>query len=67
MCEQANLTCLLDAVKKGQRTDTGWKPEVIANAQLTFAAKGLKAFNNGRYAEPPDIAILGNDRLNFKG
>jgi hypothetical protein len=45
---------LLDAVKKGQRTDTGWKPEVIANAQVRFAAKGLKTFNKQQFETKRD-------------
>jgi hypothetical protein len=41
-------------LKKGQRTDTGWKPEVIANAQLAFAAKGLKTFTRQQFESKRD-------------
>jgi Myb/SANT-like DNA-binding domain len=52
--ERAYLDCLIDAVKKGQRTDTGWKPEVIGNAMTTFASKGLKAFTKQQFETKRD-------------
>jgi hypothetical protein len=52
--EHAYLDCLIDAVKKGQRTDTGWKPEVISNAISTFASKGLKAFTKQQFETKRD-------------
>jgi Myb/SANT-like DNA-binding domain len=41
-------------VKKGQRTDTGWKPEVIATAQATFTIKGLKVLNKQQFETKRD-------------
>jgi hypothetical protein len=52
--ERAYLDCLIDAVKKGQRTDTGWKPEVIGNAIATFTSKGLKAFTKQQFETKRD-------------
>jgi hypothetical protein len=53
-CERAYLDCLIDAVKKGQRTDTGWKPEVISNAITTFRGKGLRAFTKQQFETKRD-------------
>jgi Myb/SANT-like DNA-binding domain len=52
--ERAYLDSLINAVKKGQRTDTGWKPEVIGNAIITFQGKGLKAFTKQQFETKRD-------------
>jgi hypothetical protein len=41
--EQVFIDCLLDAVKQGERTDTGWKPMVASEAVDTFLSKGFPA------------------------
>jgi Myb/SANT-like DNA-binding domain len=41
--EQAFINCLLDAVKQGKRTDTGWKPIVASEAVDIFRSKGFPA------------------------
>ena len=41
--EQVFIDCLLDAVKQGKRTDTGWKPIVASEAVYTFRSKGFPA------------------------
>ena len=53
-CERAYLDCLIDAVTKGQRTDTRWKPEVISNAMVTFRGKGLRAFTKQQFETKRD-------------
>ena len=35
--EEHFLECLVNAVKAGQRTDNGWKPQVAANVIASFA------------------------------
>jgi hypothetical protein len=35
--EEHFLDCLVNAVKAGQRTDTGWKPQVTADVITSFA------------------------------
>jgi hypothetical protein len=52
--ERAYLDYLIDAVKKGQRTDIGWKPEVIGNAIIMFQGKGLKAFTKQQFETKRD-------------
>jgi Myb/SANT-like DNA-binding domain len=62
---------LIDAVKKGQRIDIGWKPEIIGNAIITFQGKGLKAFTKQQFETKLDELKkkwkLFNTTLNITG
>jgi hypothetical protein len=37
------INCLLDAVKQGKRTDTGWKLIVTSEVMAIFRSKGFPA------------------------
>jgi hypothetical protein len=42
------IDCLLDAVKQGKRTDTGWKPIVTSEVMAIFRSKGFPAVSKAQ-------------------
>jgi hypothetical protein len=42
------IDCLLDAVKQGKRTDTGWKPIVTSEVMVIFRSNGFPAVSKAQ-------------------
>ena len=52
------LNYLIEAVKQGQRTDTGWKPQVNADVVASFRHKGFPAVTKVQLTSKRDAVCI---------